>query len=304
MKHVTKVFFEHDANSKYPQTSYFSPRESYPESPFTDVSEKDNDVYRMIRAILCKAQYDNANYGTERWNPLGSLIKKGDTVLIKPNLVLHVNKAENDLQRGLDCMITHPSLVRAIFDYVYIALQGVGKIIIADAPVQDCDWNQLITNSGYEGLFHFFQNKQTESLQVVFADLRETVRFDEDGIKKQVDNPVRAFGSTVVDLQDNSYFKSGINKKGLRITNYAGVETVKHHSKGKNEYCISDAVLKSNVVINVCKPKTHQIAGYTAAMKNMIGINSRKEYLPHHRKGTHKQGGDEYTDTHLFLKKN
>ena len=56
------------------------------------------------------------------------------------------------------------------------------------------------------------------------------------------------------------------------------------------------------MIINLVKPKTHRIAGYTAALKNMIGINSRKEYLPHHMKGSVAYGGDEYQHSHTLLK--
>jgi len=61
-------------------------------------------------------------------------------------------------------------------------------------------------------------------------------------------------------------------------------------------------MLEADVIINLPKPKTHRIAGYTAALKNMIGINTRKEYLPHHRKGPKEKKGDEYIGTHSLLK--
>jgi hypothetical protein len=48
------------------------------------------------------------------------------------------------------------------------------------------------------------------------------------------------------------------------------------------------------VVINVPKLKTHKKACITGALKNMVGINGHKEYLPHHRKGGSENGGDCY----------
>lgn len=56
---------------------------------------------------------------------------------------------------------------------------------------------------------------------------------------------------------------------------------------------ISSCVMDADVIINVPKPKTHRIAGMTAALKNFVGINVRKEYLPHHTMGDHSTGGDE-----------
>lgn len=88
----------------------------------------------------------------------------------------------------------------------------------------------------------------------------------------------------------------------VRITNYDGKDTVSNHSSSKNVYMISSAILEADVVISLPKPKTHRIAGYTAALKNFIGINTRKEYLPHHKIGAHEHGGDEYSGNHRFLK--
>jgi hypothetical protein len=40
--------------------------------------------------------------------------------------------------------------------------------------------------------------------------------------------------------------------------------------------------------------KTHIKAGITCAMKNLVGINGHKEFLPHHVKGSAFEGGDNY----------
>ena len=52
-------------------------------------------------------------------------------------------------------------------------------------------------------------------------------------------------------------------------------------------------VVEADVIINLPKPKTHRLAGITGAMKNMIGCNTMKEYLPHHSMGGPGRG-DEY----------
>ena len=52
--------------------------------------------------------------------------------------------------------------------------------------------------------------------------------------------------------------------------------------------------LEADVIINLPKLKTHQKAGITCALKNLIGINGNKEYLPHHRIGGFELGGDCY----------
>jgi hypothetical protein len=52
--------------------------------------------------------------------------------------------------------------------------------------------------------------------------------------------------------------------------------------------------MEADVVINLPKLKTHRKAGLTGALKNMVGINGLKDYLPHHRKGGSLDGGDCY----------
>ena len=129
-------YFNYSDNSSYPIQDLYSPEEKYPEYPGENQGSGDkNDVYRMIREIFVNLGLDRENIGTSNWNPLGRYIDSGNTVLLKPNWVKHANPAEENMKKGMDCLITHPSVVRCIFDYVYIALKGKGKIIIADAIV-------------------------------------------------------------------------------------------------------------------------------------------------------------------------
>ena len=52
--------------------------------------------------------------------------------------------------------------------------------------------------------------------------------------------------------------------------------------------------IDADVVVNVPKLKTHKKAGITGALKNLVGINGHKAFLPHHRKGGSLDGGDAY----------
>lgn len=298
-------YFLYYPHYEYPNIAPYDPGERYPEYPYEfdkNTNPKRNDVYRMIRELFVNCNMDIENYNSAEWNPLGEYINPGNIVLIKPNLVMHDNKAEIDEQRKMDCLITHPSVVRCLFDYVYIALKGRGKIIIADAPVQNCNFDVLLQKSGYGELFCEIMSKNSDEMTIDVADLRDTVLEKENGKQRQRDNKEKKYNGRIVDLANNSMFENKNRKDKLRITNYASNDTVFHHSRGRNEYCVSEALLEADVIINLPKPKTHRIAGYTAALKNMIGINTRKEYLPHHTKGSKDKSGDEYIGTHKILK--
>jgi hypothetical protein len=53
-------------------------------------------------------------------------------------------------------------------------------------------------------------------------------------------------------------------------------------------------IIEADVVVNLPKLKTHKKSGVTSALKNLVGINGNKEYLPHHRVGGSLAGGDCY----------
>ena len=86
----------------------------------------------------------------------------------------------------------------------------------------------------------------------------------------------------------------------LRITNYDPRILPKHHKGEIQEYYISEYALKADVIINMPKPKAHRKAGMTGALKNFIGVNIRKEFLPHHTLGSVESGGDEYLKKNIF----
>jgi Domain of unknown function (DUF362) len=66
------------------------------------------------------------------------------------------------------------------------------------------------------------------------------------------------------------------------------------HGAGRHQYLVAREVIEADVVINLPKLKSHRKACITGALKNLIGINGNKEYLPHHRKGGSENHGDCY----------
>jgi hypothetical protein len=52
--------------------------------------------------------------------------------------------------------------------------------------------------------------------------------------------------------------------------------------------------MEADVFINLPKLKTHKKVGITCALKNLVGINANKNWLPHHTEGTPDQGGDQF----------
>jgi hypothetical protein len=105
------------ASSEYPRTPPYHPFERFPEYPFENVAGDSNDVYKGFRDLLITLRLDEEHAGTKDWNPLGSIVRPGDNVVIKPNFVMDRHISGGDY----NCVVTHGSVIRAVVDYVSIA---------------------------------------------------------------------------------------------------------------------------------------------------------------------------------------
>jgi hypothetical protein len=71
-------------------------------------------------------------------------------------------------------------------------------------------------------------------------------------------------------------------------------ETNERHSGERHEYMLCRTPMDADVLINLPKLKTHKKVGVTCALKNLVGINANKNWLPHHTEGTPDLGGDQF----------
>lgn len=284
----------------YPDRStQYSPSTAYPEYLFEDVSHTENFVYEMVRKTFILARLDEEHLGTPEWNPLGNYIKKGNTVLLKPNWVENKNKYP-EVDGELTCLVTNPSVVRAVLDYVLIALNGTGTVYLADAPMQGCDLQDMFKKAGYTELFEFYRSKGVD-LRIV--DLRKySVKDKYNGVFSAPEMTKDSLGSKIVDLGSRSLHSQLDSKHPLYKVEDYPIELTKHyHDEGKHEYEVNAVPLTADVIINMPKPKTHRLAGITAACKNFVGITYEKACLPHRVDGDAERGnGDAYYKHSLF----
>ncbi len=285
----------HDAHLTYPAFPY-SPPQAYPELAASD-RNADNKTYDAVRSLLKDLGLDSANFSKKTWNPFKGFIKPGQTVLLKPNWVRDFNSLNPD---SIDDLVTHTAILRPLIDYVLIALEGKGTLIVADAPLQDCDFDALQEKTRASELVEWFKSR-TKSVEFQVLDLRKTIRKRQTaaealaGKSFQFEQEGDARGYSLVDLGQAS-FLTDIQQhyKKFRVTNYDYRLLQEHHTTEKHEYLVANAILAADVIINVPKMKCHIKAGLTGALKNLIGINGNKEYLPHHIVGSAAEGGDQY----------
>lgn len=250
-----------------------------------------NHVYAAVRAALHGLGLDDAHHGTPEWNPLGQLVRRGGRVALKPNFIRHWNPSPDG---SVDSVITHGSIVRAIADYAWLAVGEQGMVEINEAPQMDCEFDEIRRIAGLDELVAFYERELGRTLPVI--DLRrEEVRFEDGIIVERKPLPGDPRGYRVVDLGDRSFFQpSGLDPDRFRGADYDSKPTGDHHRDGCNEYLLSESVLSADLVVNLPKLKTHKKTGVTLALKNLVGINGDKNWLPHHSLGGAASGGDEF----------
>ena len=292
------VYIEKTKEIIYPKNPPFHPSEPYPERVFNELSKNKNNVYRSIRNVLYLMGLDKNNWGNKNWNPFKNIIRPGNRIVIKPNLVL-------DNLKFQDAITTHPSIIRALIDYIVIALKGEGEIVVGDAPLQSCNFDKLVRYTGLKQTIDHFKSKGI-NIELIDFRLNKLILKKKKNYKiEKIDGDLK--GYKIVDLFNESSLEDISKNKGykrFRVTNYNPKIMNRGHSQNVHKYLVSNSILQADVIFNVPKIKTHKKAGITACLKNTLGINGHKDWLPHHRIGSYSEGGDEYLNFNLLKKIN
>ena len=209
---------------------------------------------------------------------------EGKKVLIKPNWVMHQEKASDEI-----CLCTHAQFLLAALEMVLE--RKPARVLIGDAPIQSCCWDRLITAEFVESTE---QLSKRFGIPVLIKDLRRVTFVPSLNTPLHELNPLSDY--VIFDLGKESFLEpiSRGDRNPFRVTNYNPDRLSESHGAGVHKYCISKELFDADVVISLPKVKTHQKAGITAALKNLVGVNGGKDYLPHHRIGGTGFGGDCY----------
>jgi uncharacterized protein (DUF362 family) len=285
----------------YPSRPPFHPEPPCPEAELYDAATELNPVYTLMCNLFLLLDLDRANAGTSMWNPLGEIIRPGDRVVVKPNLVHHGSK---DTKGGNEALLTHGSVVRVMLDFVLRALKGRGEVTVGDAPLQSGDFSQIAERTGLKAVVDYLAPRAGVPVRLV--DFRqECVSTSNIGgyIIRHKELTGEASGYRVVDVGAQSALAEiEGDYERYRVTDYVPDLMREHQAPGRHQYVIPQVLLNADVVINIPKLKTHRKAGLTCALKNLVGINGRKDCLPHHRKGSHTEGGDEFLNNSILKK--
>lgn len=220
--------------------------------------------------------------------PIGSF----RTILIKPNWVKHQEAPAFPIA----ALVTSTNLIEAAIEACLRKYPDVEEITIGDVPLQSCDWELLIRQTGIDRLMAKYRDITRPSIR--FLDLRREIY--REGKRLQAGDGF-VFGDPKgyreVRLDQQSFLEpiSDANEK-FRVADYSPQETVSSHKHGFHRYLISGSALACDLLVNLPKMKVHQKAGITGALKNLVGVNGQKAYLVHYREGMARQHGDEFPD--------
>lgn len=293
MNRQTVTIYRHFL-SHYPSQPPFHPQTPYPEYDLAVCGSEPNPAYESVRSAFRLAGLDAENYGTRDWNPLKGLVRPGDVVLLKPNMLSarHPRHAQ-----GWQYVMTHGSVIRAVADYVWKALGGEGKIIVADGPQPETSFTEICRVLGLDRVADFFSSRR---INFELVDLRTTERF----IKDEVVVGARALpgdpsGYVRFDLAGASEFVGHTGAGRYYGAEYNSQEVNDHHRDGRHEYELSGTAIACDVFFNLPKLKTHKKVGVTISLKNLVGVNGNKNFLPHHTDGDPSNGGDQFPQAGL-----
>jgi uncharacterized protein (DUF362 family) len=260
----------------------FDPRVAASALPSASYGNGDRRVASAFEYVA-----SSLGWASETAGPLGALIPHGAKVLIKPNFVMH----ENQGPWGLEPLVTHASLIRAATDSALRTTAA--EVVVGDAPLQACDFEQLLRVTGLEDWARSLMSADPRFKGI--RDFRRTTCGFVDGVRVAAEGLQSEERFVLFDVGRDSLLEPITDgRESFRVTCYDPRLLANTHAAGRHQYLVARDIIEADVVINLPKLKTHKKAGVTCALKNLIGINGNKEYLPHHRLGGSLHGGDCY----------
>jgi uncharacterized protein (DUF362 family) len=222
-------------------------------------------------------------------------IHPGDWVVLKPNLIKESKETDPAEWR---CVITSPEVIEAVCNHVCRELQGRGKVTICDAPQTDSSFARIAELLDLAGIAR--RCSAAHGVPVEVIDLRGEEWRNEAGIivdrRKLPGDPN---GLVRFNLGRDSLFFGFAGEGRYYGADYDAGVVNSHHHGDTQEYLICATPIKCDVFINLPKMKTHKKTGVTLNLKNLVGINADKNWLPHHTVGSPQDGGDQFPSASL-----
>lgn len=222
-----------------------------------------------------------------------SVLPAGDfkRIVIKPNWVHHEVSPDFPIR----ALVTSPEVIEAAIEACLARYPGAEEITVGDVPLQSCDFDLLLAQSGTAALVKKYAGCTRP--RITFRDWRRE-RFVMRGgflVAAPAGDHGDPLGYREITVDDLSHLEPISHREArFGISDFPGDRLLSKHGAGQHRYLIAGTVLAADLVVNLPKMKTHQKAGITGALKNLVGCNGEKAFLVHYVKGRPCDGGDEF----------
>ncbi|MFG0294669.1 MAG: DUF362 domain-containing protein [Maioricimonas sp. JB045] len=222
-----------------------------------------------------------------------TLGKDSPLVVVKPNWVQESHEYIPD--RWLP-VISHPAVLVAVVETLAELMDGRGEICICDAPHTYANFDAIVARGDLPGRLERVRQRFPK-LELGTLDLRREVWLrKEEVIVERRQNGGDPRGYVALNLSKDSLFYRHPGEGRFYGADYETEVVNSHHHGETHEYLIAATPVECDVFVNVPKLKTHKKTGLTCSLKNLVGINGDKNWLPHHTEGTPQRQGDEFPD--------
>ena len=230
----------------------------------------------------------------ERYPRIAAMLRNAGTdklVAVKPNWIQESREDRPDVWVPV---ITHPEVVLAVVETLAAFMNGRGTICICDAPHTYADFAAIVARGGLTQKLDRLRQRWP-ALRIELLDLRREVwRRKQEVVVERLPNAEDPRGYVRLDLARSSLFH-GFSGEGAYFGADYDIDVVNRHHQGDvQEYLLAGTPMACDLFVNLPKLKTHKKTGITCALKNLVGINGDKNWLPHHVLGTPADGGDEF----------
>jgi len=225
---------------------------------------------------------------------LTQLLANGDAarlIVLKPNWVQEAHEYRPDVWEPV---ITHPEVLLAVLEVLAERITGSATLCICDAPHTYADFAAIAARGGFAAQLAGLRGR-FPALRFELIDLRRELWIrKEQVVVERRPNREDPRGYVRLDLaRDSLFFGHGGEGRYYGADYDAGVVNA-HHRGALQEYLLAGSPMACDLFINLPKLKTHKKTGITCCLKNLVGINGDKNWLPHHTEGGPERGGDEF----------
>lgn len=223
---------------------------------------------------------------------LHPLLEAGPNALavVKPNWV---QEAHEHRPGVWEPVITHPRVVLAVVEALAERI-GQGTICLCDAPHTYASFESILKRGDLLPALEAVRAKWPR-LRIELLDLRREIWIrKEEVVVERRPNPDDPRGYVRVDLGRASFLFRHRGEGSYYGADYDAGVVNEHHRGEKQEYLLSGTAMACHLFVNVPKLKTHKKTGITCCLKNLVGINGDKNWLPHHTERGPAWVGDEY----------